>query len=117
MRIGFLMTVQYECDGRNKGPHFAKGDVYDCTDEFGNRWIERSNAVEIKGNFPPPAKVRWVKVDRPNWTIAGYIAEQERAEQAAEDEREAARITAKAKPAADATLSAAEIKAASADKA
>lgn len=47
MRIKFLRDEQYESEGRNTGPKFAAGEVYDFTDEFGQRWVQRGAAELI----------------------------------------------------------------------
>jgi hypothetical protein len=67
MRIGFTKTGQYESEGRHKGPVFTAGEVYDCTDDFGMRWIVRNMAVTLKGGREPPKGERFVKVDKHDW--------------------------------------------------
>lgn len=45
--ITFTETVQYECEGRKKGPTFKRGHVLrDAPDDFAERWLRRGNAVE-----------------------------------------------------------------------
>lgn len=64
MRVKFLRDEQYESEGRNQGPRFAAGEVYDFTEEFGQRWLQRG-AVEVidadkevgQNNFKPVTKV------------------------------------------------------------
>lgn len=46
MRVKFIRDEQYESGGRNLGPKFAAGEVYDFTEEFGQRWLRRG-AVEV----------------------------------------------------------------------
>lgn len=46
MRVRFLKTVQFECEGRNKGPIYSAGEVYDFDDAFARRWLRRAVAVE-----------------------------------------------------------------------
>lgn len=64
MRVKFLRDEQYENEGRNLGPKFAEGEVYDFTEAFGQRWVQRG-AVEVldaavlveENTFKPVTKV------------------------------------------------------------
>lgn len=63
MRIQFLRDEQYENEGRNKGPKFAKGELFDFTDAFGQRWLQRGAARLVdaainveENNFEPVGK-------------------------------------------------------------
>ena len=71
MRIGFIRTVQYENIAPRKGPVFTRGEVYDCREDFARRWIERNDAVFIKGGTPPTAPDVWAKVEDAKWTAPG----------------------------------------------
>lgn len=46
--ITFLRTVQFECDGRKKGPKFFKDKEYTFDRPFADRWIKRGAAYETK---------------------------------------------------------------------
>lgn len=45
MRVIFTASVQYENEGRNKGPRFPAGDVFDFTEDFAQRWLRRNVAI------------------------------------------------------------------------
>lgn len=71
MRIGFTKTVQYENEGRHQGPIFQAGDVYDCADDFAQRWLERGVAVNLDGGRDPAKGQRWTKVEKHDFTLPG----------------------------------------------
>lgn len=81
VRIGFIRTVQYESEGRRKGPMFNEGEVFDCARDFGERWLSRNVAVELPG-AKDPGDERWVKVEDSGWTV-------EKAQAAAEADADA----------------------------
>ncbi len=70
MKIEFKQREHFECYGRRKGPIFEKGDVLDCTQEFGERWIRLDAAVETNKRatrkWPDPDAV----IDAPEPTPA-----------------------------------------------
>lgn len=106
MRIGFITTVIYETQGRNKGPAFTRGEVYDCTREFGERWLSRNAVIELPGG-KDPGDQRWVLVEKSGWTPEGgdeELAPEEvaKAEPTAEELAAAADKDAADKAAADA---------------
>jgi hypothetical protein len=43
-RIKFTQTVQYESEGRGKGPIFEEGSIHDLEDNFADRWLRRGVA-------------------------------------------------------------------------
>lgn len=47
MRIKFLRDELYENVGRKQGHPFKKGEVYDVTEDFGERWIRRQAAEAV----------------------------------------------------------------------
>lgn len=49
MRIKFRSDQLYESLGRNQGPLFKEGEVYDFTEDFAQRWIGRDVADEVPG--------------------------------------------------------------------
>lgn len=60
MRITFLRDEIYETEGPAKGPKFAKGETYDCAEDFGARWVNRGAAEQV-GTQVPPAGEKYVK--------------------------------------------------------
>lgn len=46
VKVTFLRTVQFECDGRRKGPKFFKDKEYTFDRDFADRWIKRGAAYE-----------------------------------------------------------------------
>lgn len=48
MRVRFLREVQYECDGRNKGPVYKKDSEHNFDDAFAQRWLRRGAAVVVE---------------------------------------------------------------------
>jgi hypothetical protein len=52
LRIIFTSDAQYENEGPHKGPKFAKGDVFDFTADFAERWIRRFKAVLFGDEHP-----------------------------------------------------------------
>lgn len=46
VKVTFLRTVQFECDGRKKGPKFFKDKEYAFDRPFADRWIKRGAAYE-----------------------------------------------------------------------
>ena len=53
MRIKFLRRVQYESEGRAKGPVFDKDSEHDFPDAFAQRWLRRGVAVVAPAGEPP----------------------------------------------------------------
>jgi hypothetical protein len=45
MRIKFVRRVQYENEGRGKGPVYDKDSVHDFSEAFAQRWLRRGVAV------------------------------------------------------------------------
>jgi hypothetical protein len=81
MQIKFNQTVQYESEGRNKGPVYAKDSVHDFTAEFAQRWLQRGVAVEFdpsapiiknKPPGPPPPSVGGVEIPA-EWASLGWF--------------------------------------------
>ncbi len=52
VKVTFLRTVQFECDGRKKGPKFFKDKDYTFDREFADRWIKRGAAYETALGAP-----------------------------------------------------------------
>jgi hypothetical protein len=50
--IEFTETVQFESEGRGKGPTFVKGERHQVEDAFAERWLRRGVAKLVDG--PPP---------------------------------------------------------------
>lgn len=46
VKVTFLRSVQFECDGRRKGPKFLKDRDYTFDRHFADRWIKRGAAYE-----------------------------------------------------------------------
>ena len=47
MRIKFLRRVQYESEGRGKGPIYEQGSEHEFDDTFAQRWLRRGVAVVV----------------------------------------------------------------------
>lgn len=62
-RIRFLLTEQYESEGRNKGPIFLKGHVFELEDDFADRWLRRLAAERVSDDTPLGAPVDLDPVD------------------------------------------------------
>lgn len=60
-RIKFLRDEIYENEGPGKGPKFPEGSVWDCTEEFADRWVNRNAAVLI-GKGEPKDGERYTRV-------------------------------------------------------
>lgn len=45
-KITFTKTVQYESEGRGKGPTYEEGRTYELRDDLAQRWINRDVAVD-----------------------------------------------------------------------
>lgn len=54
--IKFRRTVQYECDGRHKGPFLRKGETFTFDYDFAQRWIKRGAAYDVAGPEPVDAE-------------------------------------------------------------
>lgn len=52
VEVTFLRTVQFECDGRKKGPKFFKDKKYTFDRDFADRWIKRGAAYETALGAP-----------------------------------------------------------------
>jgi hypothetical protein len=52
VKVTFLRTVQFECDGRKKGPKFHKDKDYTFDRPFADRWIKRGAAYETAHGAP-----------------------------------------------------------------
>ena len=53
--VDFTASVQFECEGRRKGPNYAQGERYHFEDAIADRWLRRGVAKTVDG---PVAKVR-----------------------------------------------------------
>lgn len=53
-RIRFTETVQFESEGRHKGPTYKEGSTHDFEDGFADRWLRREVAVEVNTRTPLP---------------------------------------------------------------
>lgn len=56
MWVEFKTTVQFESDGRHKGPVFEVGSRHNLAEDFANRWIRRGVAFAVSGDHEPPAE-------------------------------------------------------------
>lgn len=72
MRVEFTRTEQYENEGRGKGPIFKKGEQYDFTEDFAQRWIRRDAVIVIdpevvveENTYLPVGGSKAAKVDVP----------------------------------------------------
>lgn len=75
-RVEFLRTELYESEGRNKGPTFPKGSVWDMTDEFAHRWVTmRGVAVEIDETSDDLADGQRFVLVRQNEAVEGAESE------------------------------------------
>ena len=52
--IEFAESVQFESEGRHKGPKFEKGERHHFEDGFADRWLRRAVAFAVEGPSPPP---------------------------------------------------------------
>lgn len=50
--IEFTDTVQFESEGRGRGPVFAKGERHHVEDAFAERWFRRGVAKLVDGPSP-----------------------------------------------------------------
>lgn len=64
MRIIFLRDEIYETEGPKKGPRFFANSVWDCTQEFAERWTRRGAAEQV-GAQEPKGGVRYSYVKGP----------------------------------------------------
>lgn len=71
-RIEFDRDEQYENEGPLKGPWFRKGEQYDFTEDFADRWLRRDAAHEVRvtgkttfvGTAGPFVPVKGAKADK-----------------------------------------------------
>lgn len=47
--LEFTQSVQFECEGRHKGPKFEKGERHRLADDFADRWLRRGVAQIVEG--------------------------------------------------------------------
>lgn len=52
--IEFSQSVQFESEGRNKGPKFEMGERHHLEDGFADRWLRRGVAFAVDGPSSPP---------------------------------------------------------------
>lgn len=64
--IEFTQDVQYESEGRKKGPKFKVGDRLECKDEFADRWLRRAVAIDVTGLERPARKVEHERARLPS---------------------------------------------------
>ena len=50
--LEFTQSVQFECEGRHKGPKFEKGERHHFEDGFADRWLRRAVAFAVEGPRP-----------------------------------------------------------------
>lgn len=53
VRVQFDRDEIYESEGRNKGPKYKKGGVYEFDEAFAQRWIRRGSAHVVDDKTPP----------------------------------------------------------------
>jgi hypothetical protein len=51
-RVKFIADYRYETEGRNKGPLFKKGAVYDFPDDLAQRFLKRNVAERVNKSEP-----------------------------------------------------------------
>src|SRR5215211_157020 len=61
MRIKFLRLVQYESEGKNKGPIYEGDSVHELRDDLAQRWLRRGVAVPVANPEPAAAPVWEIK--------------------------------------------------------
>jgi len=64
MKVTFNTTVQFQTDGRNKGPVYEAGKTYDLRDDHANRWIRRGMAAPAKDSASVAAHPASVDLDK-----------------------------------------------------
>lgn len=47
MKVKFLRKVQYETEGRGKGPIYEKDSIHDFDEEHAQKWLRRGVAEEV----------------------------------------------------------------------
>jgi hypothetical protein len=50
MRLKFLRREQFENQGRNKGPVFDVGEIYDLVDALGQRYLDSGAAEQLESD-------------------------------------------------------------------